>query len=94
MWWKMGMTIDKVIEEMEKEWKKFLEGTSLDNTKYREKELADNDECRLVVEANESTIEYLKKYEKIEQILKDIPYGGEATVKRILEVIEDGNDSR
>ena len=32
----------------------------------------------------------IDKYEKIEQILKDIPYGGEATVRRIQEVIEDG----
>ncbi len=32
----------------------------------------------------------LKLY-KIEQILKDIPYGGDATVRRIQEVVEDGN---
>lgn len=30
--------------------------------------------------------------EKIEEILKDIPYGGEATVRRIQEVVEDGNN--
>ena len=32
----------------------------------------------------------MHKYQKIEQILKDIPYGGEATVRRIQEVVEDG----
>lgn len=37
-------------------------------------------------------IDIMHKYQKIEQILKDIPYGGEATVRRIQEVIEDGND--
>lgn len=34
-------------------------------------------------------IETMRKYQKIEKILKDIPYGGEATVRRIQEVIED-----
>lgn len=33
-----------------------------------------------------------QKYQKIKQILKDIPYGGDATVRRIQEVVEDGND--
>ena len=36
--------------------------------------------------------EWLEKLQKIEQILKDIPYGGDATVRRIQEVVEDGND--
>lgn len=40
-----------------------------------------------------SLIDIAKKYQKIEQILKDIPYGGEATVRRIQEVVEDGNVS-
>ena len=35
-------------------------------------------------------IDTMLKYQKIEQILKDIPYGGDATVRRIQEVIEDG----
>ena len=34
----------------------------------------------------------MRKYQKIEQILKDIPYGGEATVRRIQEVVNNGND--
>ncbi len=37
-------------------------------------------------------VDIMRKYQKIEQILKDIPYGGEATVRRIQEVVEDGND--
>ena len=37
-------------------------------------------------------IDTMRKYQRVEQILKDIPYGGDATVRRIQEVIEDGND--
>lgn len=37
-------------------------------------------------------IETMRKYQKIEQIIKDIPYGGDVTVRRIQEVLEDGND--
>ena len=33
---------------------------------------------------------WLDQLQKIEQIIKDIPYGGDATVRRIQEVIEDG----
>ena len=44
------------------------------------------------VECIDIAIETMRKYQKIEQILKDIPYGGEATVRRIQEVVEDGND--
>lgn len=39
-----------------------------------------------------TAIDTMRKYEKIAQILKDIPYGGEATVRRIQEVVEDGTD--
>ena len=35
----------------------------------------------------------MRKYQQIEQILKDIPYGGEATVRRIQEVMNE-NDNR
>jgi len=44
-------------------------------------------------EAIDVAISTMRKYEKIEQILKDIPYGGEATVRRIQEVIEDGSEN-
>lgn len=36
--------------------------------------------------------EWLEKLQKIEQILKEIPYGGDATVRRIQEVV-NGNDN-
>lgn len=36
-------------------------------------------------------LDTMYKYQKIQHILKDIPYGGEATVRRIQEVVEDGN---
>lgn len=44
------------------------------------------------VQATEIAIETMRKYQAIEQILKDIPYGGDATVRRIQEVIEDGRN--
>ena len=40
----------------------------------------------------EVALDTMRKYQKIEQILKDIPYGGDATVRRIQEVIENGID--
>ena len=43
-----------------------------------------------IEETKHFMIETMYKYQKIEQILKDIPYGGEATVRRIQEVVEDG----
>ena len=42
--------------------------------------------------AKSVAIDAMNKYQKIEKILKDIPYGGESTVRKIQEVIEDGND--
>ena len=41
----------------------------------------------------DGAIDTMRKYQKIEQILKDVPYGGEATVRRIQEVVKDGNDT-
>ena len=37
----------------------------------------------------DEAIKCIEKLEKIQQILKDIPYGGDATVRRIQEVVED-----
>ncbi len=45
----------------------------------------------LLAQAFDTALDIMCKYQKIEQILKDIPYGGDSTVKRIREVIEDGN---
>ena len=42
--------------------------------------------------AKSVAIDTMRKYKEIEQIIKEIPYGGDATVRRIQEVIEDGND--
>lgn len=47
----------------------------------------------ICIEAKDIAVETMHKYQKIKQILKDIPYGGEATVRRIQEVIEDGNNN-
>ena len=44
-------------------------------------------------DARNVAIDTMRKYQKIEQILKDVPYGGEATVRRIQEVVKDGNDT-
>ena len=43
-------------------------------------------------QAIETALDTMRKYQKIEEILKDIPYGGEATVRRIQEVIDNGID--
>lgn len=39
-------------------------------------------------------VDIMCKYQRIQQILKDIPYGGDATVRRIQEVVEDGNNNK
>ena len=43
-------------------------------------------------DAKRVAMDTMSKYQKIEQILKEIPYGGDATVRRIQEVMEDGHD--
>ena len=42
----------------------------------------------------ETAIDTMRKYQKIAQILKDIPYGGDVTVRRIQEVVEDGTNEK
>lgn len=46
-------------------------------------------------EAYDMSIEIMRKYKKIEEILKDTPYGGDCddAVRRIQEVIEDDNST-
>lgn len=51
-----------------------------------------DDSCQELAQALDMSIDTMRKYQKIEQILKDIPYGGDATVRRIQEVVENGND--
>lgn len=41
-------------------------------------------------EVVDGALDVVCRYQKIKQILKDIPYGGDATVTRIQEVVEDG----
>ena len=48
-------------------------------------------EMKLYNQAKDEAIETMRKYQQIEQILKDIPYGGDVTVRRIQEVV-NGND--
>lgn len=52
-----------------------------------------DDGCQELAQALDMSIDIMRKYRKIEQILKDIPYGGDATVRRIQEVVEDRNDN-
>lgn len=59
--------------------------------KNRDKEKFNIEQTK--VKAIKTALEIMRKYRKIEQILKDIPYGGDATVRRIQEVVEDRNDN-
>lgn len=91
----MEMTINELIKEMEEEYTVFLEGTGLDNPSYMEKERKNNADCDKVCTANEMTLNILRKYQKIQQILnedyyKDLQYS--ETLRKISEVVEDGND--
>lgn len=73
----MGMSIEKAIENLNE----IIEEGWL---------ISDMEKCT-AIDACEVAIDIMHKYEKIKQILKDIPYGGEATVRRIQEVVEDDN---
>lgn len=72
----MGMAIDESIEWLI----------------ARKEHYEMDDGCQELAQALDMSIDIMRKYQKIEQILKDIPYGGDATVRRIQEVIKDGND--
>ena len=94
----MGMSIDdctKVLIAKEKCMERETSGTDTECNFHN------CDECSLCYEqgtigeqkeALKFAIDTMRKYQKIEEILKDIPYGGEATVRRIQEVIEDGRN--
>lgn len=47
------------------------------------------------IESLKSAIKIMRKYQKIQEILKDTPYGGDCddAVRRIQEVIEDDNST-
>lgn len=47
------------------------------------------------IESLKSAIKIMRKYQKIQEILKDTPYGGDCddAVRRIQEVIEDGDNT-
>lgn len=76
-------------------------GMTIDDVKHCLKVMVDHEvceECRLYGTTGTDHCEHdcvygaldiIDKYQKIRQILKDIPYGGDATVRRIQEVIED-----
>lgn len=77
----MGMTIDESRQLLSQYQKLF---NSL-NGDYKLSQVQ-------ISELSHSISTALDTIRKIEQILKDIPYGGEVTVRRIQEVVEDGND--
>ena len=76
-------------------------GMTIDNIKHCLKVMVDCEvceECNLYGTTGTDHCEHdcvygaldiIDKYQKIEQILKDIPYGGDVTVRRIQEVVED-----
>lgn len=80
------MTIDDNVDFLN-EAKKFYEDIANNPS------LNETIKTYFTIESLESAIDIMRKYQKIEQILKDIPYGGDATVRRIQEVIEDGDDT-
>ena len=75
----MGMTIDEAMNELKTQIRYYKDFWGADASDY-------------VIDTFNTAISTMRKYEKIKEILKDISYGGEATVRRIQEVIEDGDD--
>ena len=98
----MGMTIDDIIRkenEIAAEFKKAVDTHIVnDNGDTIEEMCCDDTEvieehlqrCKVFADYHNQIADTMRKYQKIEQILKDIPYGGDATVRRIQEVVEDG----
>jgi hypothetical protein len=87
------MTIDEVIKEMKEEYTVFLEGTGLDNQSRMEEERKNNLDCNRVCTANKITLDILRKYQKIVDIVTD-DYDYPSNLRKIMdikEVIEDGN---
>ena len=96
----MEITIDEIIAketEIVQEFQKVidthmisdnfsLEEMYCDDTEVIEEELK---RCKELSDYHSTIANIMCKYQKIEQILKDIPYGGEATVRKIQEVVGD-----
>ena len=90
----MGMSIDKCADMlMSKEIciERETSGTCIHNNCYNCSLRYEQGTMGEQKEALKFAVDTMRKYQKIEQILKDIPYGGEVTVRRIQEAIEDGN---
>ena len=86
----MEMTIDTIIKDCEQSIK---QSELFIKAHQANMEIGEIKEYQYYIERDKLTIDTMRKYQKIEEILKNIPYGGEATVRRIQEVIEDGNDT-
>ena len=79
----MGMTIDEVIKE--------LEWALANNT------IEDVESAFKYISAIHIALDTMRKYQKIEEILKEpciIPEGCYPMLKKIREVVKDGNDCR
>ena len=89
------MTIEELIKEMEEEYAVYLEETGLDDPLHMERERKNNPDCDLVCTANEMTLDILRKYQKIVQIMERTVDDGTSmydTLQEIEEVIEDGTN--
>ncbi len=93
----MGMTIDEMISFCEEEehnhrirCKRADDASGY--TRSKDKNIRTAVAIREEIYGNyyKQIADIMCKYQKIKQILKDIPYGGEVTVRRIQEVVEDG----
>ena len=82
----MGMSID----DSERYLRLMLGGMKYAVRYWKGIDAEESDIEQTNVEAVETALDTMRKYQKIEEILKEIPYGGDATVRRIQEVIEDG----
>jgi hypothetical protein len=89
------MTIDELIKEMEEEYDIFLKGTGLDDQQQMEKERKNNPECDIVCTANEMTLDILRKYKKIKEIVQSktdrVSY--DIGFRQIKKVVEDKENS-
>lgn len=82
----MGMTIDMIIKDCEQSIK---QSELFIKAHQANMEIGEIKEYQYYIERDKLTMDILCKYQKIEQILKDIPYGGDVTVRRIQEVVEN-----